>query len=218
MQPSSDARQYFPATERNRDPILAVLQQILPADGTVLEIASGSGEHSIYFAPHLPHHDWLPSDPNPDYLQSIAAWQQSQPAPNLRPPIALDVEDIVWSVEAAIATDGERSPKHSPITAIVAINMIHIAPWSACVGLLAGAKRILPTDGILYLYGPFLQNTVETESSNLSFDQSLRERNPAWGIRQLETVVEQANQNGLELVQTITMPANNLSVVFRKIC
>jgi hypothetical protein len=218
MQPSPDARQYFPATERNRDPILAVLQQVLPPDGTVLEIASGSGEHSIYFAPNLPNHDWLPSDPNPEYLQSIAAWQRSEPAPNLRPPIALDVEDLVWSVESAIATDGERSPKHSPIKAIVAINMIHIAPWSACVGLLAGAKRILPTDGILYLYGPFLQNTVETESSNLSFDQSLRERNPAWGIRQLETVVEQANQNGLELVQTITMPANNLSVVFRKIC
>lgn len=205
-----DARQYAPATVRNREPILEILRQVLPASGTVLEISSGTGEHAVFFAPRLYPRKWLPSDPHPQARASIAAWRESSPAENLYPPLALDVCDPIWEIEQ------ENTPIQSdPIVAIVNINMIHIAPWSACLGLIAGAKRILPAGGILYLYGPFKQHGKHTAPSNVAFDQSLRSQNPAWGIRDLDDVLAVARAANLTLVKTVAMPANNLSVVFQ---
>jgi hypothetical protein len=218
MNPSSDARQFAPATERNRDPILAVLQSVLPPSGTVLEISSGTGEHAVYFAPRLAPQRWLPSDVNPVALESIAAWRDRHPAANLYPPIHLDVGDRPWSVEtenlpsALQGTDFQLDH----LQAIVNINMIHIAPWDACLGLMAGAGRILPPGGILYLYGPFKQDGQHTAPSNAAFDESLRAQNPAWGVRNLEDVVAVAAPVGLNLVQVVEMPANNRSVVFQR--
>ncbi|KAM3110721.1 DUF938 domain-containing protein [Phormidesmis sp. 146-33] len=200
-----DDRQYAPATERNREAILDVLLQVLPPTGTVLEISSGTGEHAVFFAPRLAPRHWQPSDPNPIARNSIAAWQTRHPADNLYPPIALDVRDPIWIVEQ----------RQEPITAIVNINMIHIAPWSACLGLLDGAKRTLPPGGVLYLYGPFKQNGRHTAPSNAAFDQSLRSQNPEWGVRDLEEVVSVAQSQQLHLVNVVPMPANNLSVIFQ---
>ena len=202
-------RQYAPATQRNREPILEVLRQVLPPPGTVLEISSGTGEHAAFFAPQLQPRQWLPSDPNPIARASIAAWRDHDPADNLHPPIALDACDPVWSVESELPLG------LPPIGAIVNINMIHIAPWSACLGLLAGAGRILPPGGILYLYGPFKQNGNHTADSNAAFDRSLRSQDSEWGVRDLEAVVEVAQTHGLRLLKTIAMPANNLSVIFQ---
>jgi hypothetical protein len=211
-----DTRQYAPATQRNREPILKILQQVLPSTGTVLEISSGTGEHATFFAPRLAPRWWLPSDPNPTALASIEAWQQHLPSSNLLPPIALDVRNPVWGVEETLGLD-EVSTVHlkEPITAIVNINMIHIAPWEACLGLMAGARRILPTGGVLYLYGPFKQGGIHTAPSNAAFDESLRQQNAQWGVRDLEAVIEAAQAERLSLIQTFSMPANNLSVVFQ---
>lgn len=226
----ADARQYAPATERNREPILKVLQKVLPPTGTVLEISSGTGEHAIFFAPRLAPRKWLPSDPNPMARASIAAWRERYPVENLYPAIALDVCDPIWAAEQYEAKMREETStltsnefqslsgidfKRDPIKAIVNINMIHIAPWSACLGLMAGAKRILPAGGILYLYGPFKQGGKHTASSNAAFDQSLRAQNQEWGIRDLEQVVAVAQAQHLSLVKTVAMPANNLSVIFQ---
>ncbi|MFM7427243.1 MAG: DUF938 domain-containing protein [Elainella sp.] len=208
-----DERQFAPATQRNREPILAVLTEVLPPDGTVLEISSGTGEHAVFFAPALAPRRWLPTDPNPTARASIAAWQRHSPAANLHPPLALDVRDPVWPVETPLP---EVELNQTPITAIVNINMIHISPWSACLGLMAGASRILPSGGILYLYGPFQQDGRHTAPSNAEFDQSLRRQNSEWGVRHLEEVVAVAQSQQLSLVSTYTMPANNLSVVFRR--
>ena len=212
-----DARQYAPATQRNREPILEVLLQVLPPKGTVLEISSGTGEHAVFFASRLHPREWIPSDPNPIARASIAAWRESCPTDNLYPPIALDVCDAVWAIE------GDEPPeplqdidlKQDPIVAIVNINMIHIAPWSACLGLMAGAGRILPPGGILYLYGPFKQGGRQTAPSNATFDESLQMQNPEWGVRDLEEVIAVAETQNLSLVKTYAMPANNLSVIFK---
>jgi hypothetical protein len=211
-----DTRQYAPATQRNREPILEILQQVLPPTGTVLEISSGTGEHAVFLAPRLAPRRWLPSDPNPVALASIAAWQKHLPSPNLQPPIALDVRNPVWGVEQDLGLD-ESSTVHlkEPITAIVNINMIHIAPWEACLGLMAGARRILPLGGILYLYGPFKQGGIHTAPSNATFDESLRQQNAQWGVRDLEAVVAAAAAERLSLIKTFSMPANNLSVLFQ---
>jgi hypothetical protein len=211
----SDLRQFAPATQRNREPILAVLQQVLPQQGIVLEIASGTGEHAVFLAPQLFPRYWLPSDAMPEALDSIEAWQHHQPAERLLPAIALDMGQPHWLniAKAAIA------PLHSKgvsLCAIVNINMIHISPWSATLGLMAGAEALLLKGGILYLYGPYLQNGVPTAPSNEAFDGSLRSRNPEWGIRYLEDVVAVAAEHGLHLRDTITMPANNLSVMFER--
>jgi Protein of unknown function (DUF938) len=200
-----DDRQYAPATERNREAILEVLLQILPPTGTVLEISSGTGEHAVFFAPRLAPRNWQPSDPNPIARNSIAAWQTHHPADNLYPPIALDVRDPIWRVEQHTES----------ITAIVNINMIHIAPWTACLSLFDGARRILPAGGILYLYGPFKQNGKHTAASNAAFDQSLRSQNAEWGVRDLEEVVSVAQSQNLDLLKILPMPANNLSVIFQ---
>jgi Protein of unknown function (DUF938) len=204
MNDSLDRRRYAPATERNREPILAVLQQVLPPTGTILEISSGTGEHGIFMAPQLAPRCWLPSDPNPDARASIAAWQRFAPCDNMYPPIDLNANSSEWLVESK-----------DPITAIVNINMIHIAAKSAYLGLFAGAKRILPIGGILYLYGPFKQGGVHTAPSNAAFDESLRSQNPEWGVRDLEEITTVAQSHNLELQKVYPMPANNLSVVFK---
>lgn len=215
MTQSPDVRQYAPATERNREPILEVLQRVLPARGIVLEIASGTGEHAIFFAPHLKAHQWLPSDPDISHRASIQAWQSYFPSDNLYPPLALDVRESVWPVEQPL-TLHEIPLENNQITAIVCINMIHIAPWSACLGLMAGAGRILPDGGILYLYGPFKQGGKHTAESNKMFDESLRLSNQEWGVRDLEEVTNIAQNHALKHIETISMPANNLSVVFQR--
>lgn len=206
MSPSTDARQYAPATQRNREPILEVLLQVLPERGNILEVSSGTGEHAVFFAPHLSPRQWIPSDPNPSLRASIDAWRERNPVENLQPPLDIDARESVWSTEE----------EGIAIAAIVNINMIHIAPWSACLGLMAGGERLLPSGGILYLYGPFKRSGEHTAPSNSAFDDSLREQNPEWGVRNLEDVIAAAHECSLSLVEIIEMPANNLSVVFQR--
>jgi hypothetical protein len=202
-----DTRQYAPATQRNREAILAVLLEVLPPTATVLEISSGTGEHAVFFAPHLSTRSWIPSDPNPIARDSIASWQRYAPSENLHPPLDLDVMDAGWSLDSRLL---DRK-----IGAIVNINMIHIAPWAACLGLMSGAQKLLTAGGILYLYGPFKQGGVHTAPSNADFDRSLRAQNPNWGVRDLEEVVAIAKSHSFSLLKVYPMPANNLSVLFR---
>lgn len=204
------SRQFAPATERNRDPILEILKRVLPPTGTVLEVASGTGQHAAYFAPRLPSLQWLPSDANPMLRESIAAWREETAADNLLPPIALDASAKSWPVETVAEL------VQLEISAIANINMIHISPWSACLGLLAGANRILPPGGVLYLYGPYKRHDQPTAPSNEAFDASLQAQNPDWGLRHLETVVTAAEAENLQFKEVVEMPANNLSVIFTK--
>ncbi|MDB5439551.1 MAG: hypothetical protein JWM33_1978 [Caulobacteraceae bacterium] len=191
-----------PSTARNRDPILAAIRPYLPPSGLVLEVAAGAGEHAVHFAAALPHLTWQPTDPDAAALASIEARRQAAGLPNLRPPLALNAAaPETWPVERAAA--------------MVNINMIHISPWGATVGLMTGAGRVLDRGGVLMLYGPYLEDDVETAPSNLAFDESLRSRNPAWGIRRLEDVKALAAEHGLPLEARIAMPANNLSLIFR---
>ena len=189
-----------PAVARNRDAILAVLREILPDSGTVLEIASGSGEHAVHVAAALPGLDWLPSDPEPAARRSIAAHALRAGLANIRPPLALDAAAAAWPVERV---DG-----------IVCINMIHIAPWAATEGLMAGAGRVLSAGGVLFLYGPFREADRPFAASNAAFDASLRARDSAWGVRDLDAVAAEAARHGLSLVRRVAMPANNLSLIF----
>jgi SAM-dependent methyltransferase len=180
-----------------------VLTPRLPNTGVVLEIAAGAGEHAVYNAAALPNLVWLPTDPDPDALASIAAWREYAALPNVLPPLRLNASDPdAWPVDHA--------------DAVVNINMIHIAPWAATRGLMTGVGRLLSPGGVLFLYGPFIEADLETAPSNVSFDQSLRSRDPAWGIRQRDDVEAQAAKNGLELSERIAMPANNLALFFRK--
>ncbi len=198
----TDSRQFAPATARNREPILEVLRAALPASGTVLEVASGSGEHAVHFAGHLPHLTFQPSDPSEAALASIAAWIDAAGLGNVRPPVRLDAAQQPWPIESA--------------DAILCSNMIHISPWGATEGLMRGAAAILKPGAPLYLYGPYFRREVETAPSNLAFDRSLRDRNPAWGIRDLEKVAALAASNGFFSPVVTEMPANNISVVFRR--
>lgn len=198
----SEAALASPSVARNRDPILEVIRRVLPRTGTVLEIASGTGEHAVHFAAALPHLTWQPTDQDEQALSSIAAHRVASGSPNLLAPLRLDAATSDWPVERA--------------DAVVAINMIHISPWRATQGLMAGAGRVLPPGGVLYLYGAYRENGAHTAPSNEAFDQDLRSRNSEWGIRDLEEVVELAGNHGLELVERIPMPANNLSVVFQR--
>lgn len=216
MNLTNDMRQYAPATLRNREPILDVLLRVLPPSGNVLEIASGTGEHAVFFAPRLRPRRWLPSDPNSQARASIAAWRSHFPSDNLYLPIDLDVVAPVWSIEAGAAPEWLESSNFNtlPLVAIVNINMIHISPWSACLGLMAGAGRLLAPGGILYLYGPFKQSG-HTSPSNMAFDEALRSQNPDWGVRELDDVVKAAQAQNLTWKETYQMPAHNLSVVFQ---
>ncbi|MBR3193670.1 DUF938 domain-containing protein [Bosea sp. (in: a-proteobacteria)] len=200
--PQDESRQFAPATQRNRDPILAVLREVLPAQGLVLEVASGSGEHAVHFAAAFPNLTFQPSDPDPAALASIDAWASESALPNLRPAIRLDAMAPRWPVTQA--------------DAILCINMIHISPWAATEGLVRQAGQLLPAGGPLYLYGPYRQHDVPLAASNAVFDDSLRRRNPKWGLRELEAVAELASAAGFGEPAVTAMPANNLSVVFRK--
>ncbi|MEN3973612.1 DUF938 domain-containing protein [Emcibacter sp. SYSU 3D8] len=204
----SDERQTWEASARNREPILAVLRKVLPPAGTVLEIASGTGQHAVHFAPALAPRIWQPSEPDPKLRASIAAWIDAAPSEWLRPPLALDVMEEPWPVE--------KQPCDPALAAIVNINMIHIAPWAACVSLLAAAGRLLPAGGVLFLYGPYKVDGQWRTANDPAFDESLRRRNPAWGLRNLEDVIAEAATSALQPDPVIDMPAGNLSVVFRK--
>jgi Protein of unknown function (DUF938) len=208
-----DSRKFAPATQRNREPILSVLQEVLPQRGLVLEISSGTGEHASFFAPQLPHLYWLPSDLDPIALESIRTWQQESPTQTLLSPISLDVSQPHWPGQVYLQM-AQPPLIDEPIAAIVNINMIHISPWRATLGLMAGAEALLPIGGVLYLYGPYKQGGVHTSPSNEAFDDMLRSRNPEWGVRDLEEVIAVAEKHHLHWHKTIEMPANNLSIVF----
>lgn len=191
-----------PAVARNRDAILEVLRITLPASGTVLEVASGSGEHAVHVAAALPNLTWLPSDPDPAARRSIAAHTRRAGLSNIAAPLDLDATAGRWPV--------------ARVAAIVCINMIHIAPWPATVGLMAGAALALPEEGILFLYGPFLEAGRHSADSNAVFDAALRERNPVWGLRDRADVSAEAAKHGLILSRRVAMPANNLSLIYRR--
>ena len=195
-------KRHAPATLRNRDAILAVLRAALPSTGRVLEVASGSGEHAVHFAAALPALDWQPSDPDPAALASIEAWRAEAGLPNLRAPILLDAA-ADWPIDRA--------------DAMVCINMVHISPWAATVGLFTQGARLLPKGAPLFLYGPYFQADVAPAPSNVEFDASLRARDPRWGIRALEDVAALATAQGFALDRVQAMPANNLTLIFRRI-
>lgn len=194
------ARRHAPATARNRDPIAAVLEAELPAEGLVLEIASGSGEHCAFFAGQFPALQWQPSDPDEAALASIADWCEG--LPNVLPPLALDAAAQDWPVAAA--------------DAILCVNMVHISPWEATLGLMAGAARLLAPGAPLILYGPYRRRDMPTAESNEAFDLSLKARDPRWGLRHVEDVSAAAATQGLVLRRIVEMPANNLSLAFRR--
>jgi hypothetical protein len=202
MRKMTDHRQYAPATARNRDFILDVLRDVLPTTGVILEIASGSGEHVVHFARNLPSLVFQPSDPEPDALLSVAAWMKAAEVANVRAPIVLDASRSPWPIASA---DG-----------IICINMVHISPWDASVGLIRGAAAILPPGSPLYLYGPYKRKGFATAPSNEAFDRNLRDRNPIWGLRDLEAIAAIAQSAGFTIPDITEMPANNLSIVFRR--
>lgn len=202
LTPGVDPRRVAPHVARNADAIIAVLRDVLPASGLVLEVASGSGEHVLRFARAFPGLTFQPSDPDPVGLASIEAWRREEGTDNLLSPIRLDARDAQWPVARC--------------DAILCINMIHISPWAATEGLMAGAGRLLASGAPLYLYGAYRRAGVETAPSNEAFDRSLRSANPEWGLRNLEDVVAQAECYGLRLERVVEMPANNLSVILRR--
>lgn len=195
-------KRHAPATERNREPILGVLRPLLPAGARVLEIASGTGEHAVFFAGRMPDVDWQPSDVDPDALASIEAHRAEAALPSLRAPRIVD---------ASTADLGEKE-----LDAVVCINMVHISPWEACLGLLRGAARALRPSGVLFLYGPYRIQGAPFAPSNEAFDASLRARDPRFGVRDLDEVTLAARELGLEREAVVAMPANNHSVVLRR--
>jgi len=199
MDASTDARRFSPSAARNRGPILDALRPRLPGAGLLLEVASGSGEHCAHLAAALPGLTFQPTDPDADALASINAWCGG--LPNVRPALALDAAAAEWPVAAA--------------DAVLCVNMIHIAPWAAAAGLVGGAARVLPPGGVLALYGPYMRGGRHTGPGDLAFDADLRARNPAWGIRGLEEVAALATGVGFGAPEVVSMPADNLVVVFR---
>lgn len=189
-----------PAATRNREPIAAVLADWLPGEGVVLEVASGSGEHAVFFGAAFPRLDWQPTDPDPSAVRSIEAWRADSGLANLREPVILDATASIWPVEQA--------------GAVLNINMVHISPWAAALGLLDGAARVLPPGGPLILYGPWIVEGVATAPSNLAFDADLKRRNPAWGLRRVEDFAAEAEARGLRLNDQQAMPANNRMLMF----
>lgn len=196
-----DQRRSAPAALRNREPIAEVLSEWLPASGTVLEVASGTGEHAVWFAERFPGLEWQPSDTHPDALGSIAAWVDESGLPNVRRPVVIDASSGEWPAASA--------------EAVLNINMAHISPWTASLGLIAGAARLLPPDGPLILYGPWLKDDIETALSNLAFDTDLKARDPEWGLRRVEDFAAAASAKGFHFVDFRQMPANNLMMLFR---
>ena len=201
---TDSATRYAPATLRNRAPIREVLREVLPEQGHVLEVGAGSGEHAVFFAAAFPAIVWQPTDADPECLASIAAWRAEARLPNLRPPLRLDVQASPWPSVAEQSFD-----------AVVSINMIHIAPWEACRGLMAGAAKALRSRGVLLLYGPFMIDGRHTAPSNAAFDASLKAMNPRFGVRDVAAVSQEAALSGLALETQIRMPANNLALVLR---
>jgi SAM-dependent methyltransferase len=195
-----DARRHASAAERNRGPILDVLRLVLPAHGVVLELASGTGQHVAYFAAALPGLIWLPSEADREMHDSIAAWTAG--LRNVRAPIALDATATTWPVPS--------------LDAVYAANLVHIAPWEVCLGLLAGAGRSLAPGGLLLLYGPYRIGGEHTAPSNAAFDRQLRSSDPRWGVRDLEGVRDAAAPHGLALEERVAMPANNQTLIFRR--
>ena len=190
------AKRHAPATLRNRDAITAVLADWLPPAGTVLEVASGSGEHIVHFAAAFPHLAWRPSDPDPAALESIAAYVADRGCDNIAPPLALDTVTPDWPIADA--------------DALLCINMVHISPWAATLGLFAGAARVLTAGAPLILYGPFVEADEPTAQSNQDFDASLRARDPAWGLRDVAAVMAVAADHGFAFTDRRAMPTNNL--------
>ena len=195
-------KRFAPATERNREAIAAVLREVLPQRGLLLEVAAGTGEHAAYLAPLFPSVRWQPSDPDPNALTSIEAWAADADAPNLLAPVFLDAAALTWPIDSA--------------DAILCINMVHISPWAATEGLMHGAGRLLPRGGPLILYGPYRRAGLPTAPSNEDFDASLKARDSAWGIRDLEAVEREAAGRGLAFERLHEMPANNLVLIFRR--
>ena len=191
-----------PAAIRNREPIAAVLAEWLPPTGLILEVASGSGEHAVFFAHVFPRLDWQPTDPDPAAVSSIEAWRADSGLANLREPAILDATASTWPVERA--------------EAVLNINMVHISPWKAALGLLDGAAQVLPPSGRLILYGPWIVDGIDTAPSNLAFDADLKRRNPAWGLRLVEDFAHEAEARGLMLSDQRAMPANNRMLLFRR--
>ena len=200
--PATGGRRSAPAALRNREPIAEVLRGWLPANGLVVEIASGTGEHAVYFAERFPSLEWQPSDVHPDALSSIESWRVSAALANVRSPLVIDAASPDWPLDRA--------------DAVLSINMVHISPWSSALGLLDGAARLLPEGGPLILYGPWLKGDVPTVQSNLDFDADLKRRDPEWGLRRVEDFAAAAKGRGFELVETRLMPANNMMLLFRR--
>ncbi len=191
-----------PATHRNRDAILTVLRHWLDTPVRVLEIASGTGQHAVFFASELPHVHWQPSDADPVGIESIEGWVADSALPNVSPPILLNASSPAWP--------------EIPFDVVFNANMIHIAPWNVAEGLFAGVSRGLPKDGLFFLYGPFRMGAEHTAPSNAAFDADLRLRDPSWGVRDLELVEALGEASGLELVEKSQMPANNWMLVFQR--
>ena len=200
--PASQARRSAPAALRNRQPIAEVLRDWLPPGGMVLEIASGTGEHAMFFAERFPGLQWQPSDVHPDALSSIGAWRDAARLPNLLEPLVLDAASPDWPIARA--------------EAVLSINMVHISPWASGLGLIAGASRLLAPGAPLILYGPWLKNDIAAAPSNLAFDADLKRRDPEWGLRRVEDFAREAQPGGLFLDGIRLMPANNLMLLFRR--
>lgn len=195
-------KRFAPAAARNTEPIIRVLTPHLPPEGRAVEVACGSGQHAVAFASAFPQLQWQPTDVDPNALASCEAYRQEAGLSNLAAPLLLDAAQSAWPISTA--------------DVIVSINMMHISPWNATLGLLEGAGRILSSPGTLFLYGPLIVDDIPTATSNLAFDQSLRARNPDWGLRPLKDIETHAQNHGLNLTARIAMPANNFSVVFQK--
>ena len=191
-----------PAAARNREPIAEVLAKWLPAAGTVLEIASGTGEHVAFLAGQFPNLGWQPSDPHPDALASIAGWCEQSGLSNFNEPLTIDAAAARWPIDSA--------------DVVLCINMVHISPWASALGLLDGAARLLAEGAPLILYGPWIIDGVDTAPSNLAFDADLRSRDPRWGLRSLRDFRAEAEARGLMFEQCRTMPANNVMLLFRR--
>ena len=201
---------YSPAADRNKQPILDALTRILGEHGTALEIASGTGQHAAWFATSMPRWTWQPTDADPRSLPALASRVAEAALPNLRAPLLLDVMSPRWPSQDTAFAEGEEEK----FDAIYCANMLHIAPWAACAALMQGAARHLRSGGLLITYGPYFEDGVPAAPSNMAFDQDLRARNPAWGIRRLDDVAAEARRAGLALRERHAMPANNLLLAF----